>query len=141
MATCTKAGRLPLSTVLSGAGAFWPLACVPGAAVAGKAAGGVGPGISQIEKWHCRIRGLIPRGESRQVKRCLDGRRNRAVVVKAMIDDIFSNIGCRGFRAYWHWKYRHLGGRPRTAAGIRALILRMNRETRCGVHLAYTAND
>jgi transposase InsO family protein len=34
----------------------------------------------------------------------------------------------RGFRAYWHWKSRHLGGRPRTGAGIRALIRRMNRE-------------
>src|ERR1700716_2818175 len=33
-----------------------------------------------------------------------------------------------GFRAYWHWKSRHLGLRPRTAAGIRALIRRMNRE-------------
>src|SRR5271169_2760891 len=34
----------------------------------------------------------------------------------------------RGFRAYWRWKSRHLGGRPRTAAEIRALIRRMNRE-------------
>jgi len=34
----------------------------------------------------------------------------------------------RGFRTYWRWKSRHLGGRPRTAAEIRALIRRMNRE-------------
>ena len=34
----------------------------------------------------------------------------------------------RGFRAYWRWKSRHLGGRPRTAAEIRALIRRMSRE-------------
>ena len=32
-----------------------------------------------------------------------------------------------GFSAYWRWKSRHLGGRPRTAAEIRALIRRMNR--------------
>ena len=34
----------------------------------------------------------------------------------------------RGFRAYWRWKSRHVGGRPRTAAEIRALIRRINRE-------------
>src|SRR5580704_8995363 len=34
----------------------------------------------------------------------------------------------RGFRAYWHWKSRHLGGRPRIESEIRALIRRMNRE-------------
>jgi len=34
----------------------------------------------------------------------------------------------RGFRAYWHWKSRHLGGRPRIDSEIRALIRRMNRE-------------
>src|SRR6202043_490538 len=34
----------------------------------------------------------------------------------------------RGFRAYWRWKSRHVGGRPRTDSGIRALIRRMNRE-------------
>jgi len=33
-----------------------------------------------------------------------------------------------GFRAYWRWKSRRVGGRPRTAAEIRALIRRMNRE-------------
>src|ERR1700720_3559144 len=26
----------------------------------------------------------------------------------------------RGFRAYWRWKSRHVGGRPRTDSGIRA---------------------
>ncbi len=35
----------------------------------------------------------------------------------------------RGFRAYWRWKSRRLGGRPRTAAGIRALIRRMNHKS------------
>jgi homeodomain-containing protein len=34
----------------------------------------------------------------------------------------------RGFRAYWHWKSRHIGGRPRIDCEIRALIRRMNRE-------------
>jgi hypothetical protein len=34
----------------------------------------------------------------------------------------------RGFSAYWRWKSRHVGGRPRTAAEIRALIRRINRE-------------
>ena len=34
----------------------------------------------------------------------------------------------RGFRAYWRWKSRHLGGRPRIDAEIRALIRRMSRE-------------
>ena len=38
----------------------------------------------------------------------------------------------RGFRAYWRWKSRRVGGRPRTDSGIRALIRRMNRENRCG---------
>jgi hypothetical protein len=33
-----------------------------------------------------------------------------------------------GFRAYWRWKSRHVGGCPRTAAEIRALIRRINRE-------------
>ena len=33
-----------------------------------------------------------------------------------------------GFRAYWRWKSRHVGGRPRTDAEIRALIRRLNRE-------------
>jgi transposase InsO family protein len=34
----------------------------------------------------------------------------------------------RGFRAYWNWKSRHVGGRPRIDSEIRALIRRMNRE-------------
>jgi hypothetical protein len=33
-----------------------------------------------------------------------------------------------GFRAYWRWKSRHVGGRPRIDAEVRALIRRMNRE-------------
>src|SRR4029077_3251245 len=28
----------------------------------------------------------------------------------------------RGFRAYWRWKSRHVGGRPRMDSGIRSLI-------------------
>src|ERR1700731_4326936 len=46
----------------------------------------------------------------------------------------------RGFRAYWHWKSRHIGGRPRINAEIRALIRRMSRETRCGARHGSTAN-
>jgi hypothetical protein len=34
----------------------------------------------------------------------------------------------RGFRTYWHWKSRHVGGRPRIDSEIRALIRRMSRE-------------
>jgi transposase InsO family protein len=34
----------------------------------------------------------------------------------------------RGFRTYWRWKSRHVGGRPRIDSEIRALIRRMNRE-------------
>jgi hypothetical protein len=34
----------------------------------------------------------------------------------------------RGFRAYWHWKSRNVGGRPRIDSQIRALIRRMSRE-------------
>jgi hypothetical protein len=34
----------------------------------------------------------------------------------------------RGFRAYWRWRSRHFGGRPRIDAEIRSLIRRMNRE-------------
>jgi hypothetical protein len=30
----------------------------------------------------------------------------------------------RGFRAYWHWKSRHVGSRPRFDSEIRALIRR-----------------
>ena len=34
----------------------------------------------------------------------------------------------RGFRAYWHWKSRHLGARQRIDSEIRALIRRISRE-------------
>jgi transposase InsO family protein len=34
----------------------------------------------------------------------------------------------RGFQAYWHWKSRRLGGRPKLDREIRDLIRRMNRE-------------
>jgi hypothetical protein len=33
-----------------------------------------------------------------------------------------------GFRAYWRWKSRHVGGRPRIDCEMRALIRRMSRE-------------
>src|SRR5882724_8110455 len=34
----------------------------------------------------------------------------------------------RGFRAYWRWKSRQVGGRPRINSEMRALIRRMSRE-------------
>src|SRR5262249_2077482 len=34
----------------------------------------------------------------------------------------------RGFRAYWHWRSRRLGGRPRISREIRDLVWRMSRE-------------
>src|SRR6266481_4807853 len=34
----------------------------------------------------------------------------------------------RGFRAYWRWKSRHVGGRPRIDSEMRALIRRMSSE-------------
>jgi transposase InsO family protein len=34
----------------------------------------------------------------------------------------------RGFRAYWRWKSRRVGGRPRIDSEVRALIRRMSRE-------------
>jgi len=34
----------------------------------------------------------------------------------------------RGFRAYWHWRSRRRGGRPRVDHEIRALIRRMSKE-------------
>src|ERR1700692_343261 len=34
----------------------------------------------------------------------------------------------RGFRAYWRWKSRHVGGRPRIDCEMRALIRRLRRQ-------------
>jgi hypothetical protein len=34
----------------------------------------------------------------------------------------------RGFRGYWRWKSRHVGGRPRIDSAMQALIRRMSRE-------------
>jgi hypothetical protein len=45
-----------------------------------------------------------------------------------------------GFRAYWRWKSRYVGGRPRIDSKVRALIRRMSRENRCGAHRGSTAN-
>jgi hypothetical protein len=36
----------------------------------------------------------------------------------------------RGFRAYWRWKSRRVGGRPRIDFEMRALIRRMSHENR-----------
>ncbi len=46
----------------------------------------------------------------------------------------------RGFRAYWHWKSRRRGGRPRINREIRDLIRRMNRENPLWGARAFTAN-
>jgi hypothetical protein len=35
-----------------------------------------------------------------------------------------------GFRCYWRWKSRSLGGRPQIEAGLRALIRQMSMENR-----------
>src|SRR5262247_4464250 len=46
-----------------------------------------------------------------------------------------------GFRRYWRWKSRNLGGRPPIDAGLRALIRRMSMMRICfGVHRAFMAN-
>jgi hypothetical protein len=37
-----------------------------------------------------------------------------------------------GFRQYWRWKSRSLGGRPKIAANLRALIRRMSAENPLG---------
>src|SRR5258708_30764447 len=37
-----------------------------------------------------------------------------------------------GFRCYWRWKSRPLGGRPRIETKLRALIRRMSRESALG---------
>jgi hypothetical protein len=46
----------------------------------------------------------------------------------------------RGFRAYWRWKSRRVGGRPRIDCEMRALIRRMAARTCCGAHRGSTAN-
>jgi len=38
-----------------------------------------------------------------------------------------------GFRRYWRWKSRCLGGRPQIDAELGALIRRMSVDNRCGV--------
>jgi hypothetical protein len=45
-----------------------------------------------------------------------------------------------GFRCYWRWKSRSLGGRPPIDAELRALILRMSRENPLWVRHASTVN-
>jgi len=46
----------------------------------------------------------------------------------------------RGFRAYWRWKSRRRGGRPRINREIRDLIRRMNKENPLWGAPRYTAN-
>jgi hypothetical protein len=46
----------------------------------------------------------------------------------------------RGFRAYWHWKSRQVGGRPRIDSEIRALIRRISRENPLWAHRGSMAN-
>ena len=71
-----KTGRLPLLTVCQVPCWRDLLACVTGGM-----SQDWGGGLAKSQKWHHRIRVLIPRGESRQVKIVLfDGRRNRTVV-------------------------------------------------------------
>src|SRR6266516_2513095 len=45
-----------------------------------------------------------------------------------------------GFRRYWRWKSRPLGGRPQIAADLRALIRRMSIDIRCGARRASMAS-
>jgi len=45
-----------------------------------------------------------------------------------------------GFRRYWRWKSRNLGGRPPIDAGPRALISRMSTRIRFGVRRAFMAS-
>src|SRR3981189_2016443 len=45
-----------------------------------------------------------------------------------------------GFRCYWRWKSRSLGGRPQIETELRALIRRMSVEIRFGARHAFTAN-
>ena len=45
-----------------------------------------------------------------------------------------------GFRRYWHWKSRNLGGRPLIDANLRALIRRMSIEICFGVRRAFMAS-
>src|SRR3954470_17907976 len=45
-----------------------------------------------------------------------------------------------GFRRYWRWKSRSLGGRPKIATELRALIRRMRFDNRCGERRASTAS-
>jgi hypothetical protein len=45
-----------------------------------------------------------------------------------------------GFRCYWRWKSRSLGGRPQIEAGLRALIRQISVENPLGARHASTAN-
>ena len=46
----------------------------------------------------------------------------------------------RGFQAYWRWKSRRRGGRPRIEREICDLIRRMNKETHFGARRGSIAN-
>ena len=69
--------------------------------------------------------------------RCFPSILNAIIVVKP---ETVVRWHRRGFRAYWHWKSRHVGGRPRIDSEIRALIRRMSKENPCGERRGYTAN-
>src|SRR5439155_20460799 len=45
-----------------------------------------------------------------------------------------------GFHRYWRWKSRSLGGRPKIAADLRALIRQMSAENPLGVRRAFMAS-
>src|SRR5437870_293247 len=45
-----------------------------------------------------------------------------------------------GFRRYWRWKSRSLGGRPKIVADLRVLIRRMSAENPCGERRAFMAS-
>src|SRR5262252_5135602 len=45
-----------------------------------------------------------------------------------------------GFRCYWRWKSRSLGGRPPVEARLRALIQQMGMDNPIGAHRVSTAN-
>src|SRR5437660_12814144 len=45
-----------------------------------------------------------------------------------------------GFRRYWRWKSRPLGGRPQIDVDLRALIRRMSIDIRCGARRASMAS-
>src|SRR6266403_1140692 len=65
-------------------------------------------------------------------------------VLKAMMiirPETFVRWHRAGFRRYWRWKSRNLGGRPQIAADLRALIRRMSLTTGFGVRRAFMVSS